>query len=81
MEQNTIYRSPVVCYEISYSNKAYHIDVYVEGFKNSPLDTLHCSLKNFSTDAQSAHRFAKLMSQSAAMPIHIPELAEEFLSA
>ena len=81
MEQSTIYRSPVICYEISHSNNAYHIDVYVDGFKNSTLADMHCALLNFSTESEIAHRFAKLMSQSAALPIHIPELAEEFLSA
>ena len=81
MEQSTIYRSPVVCYEISYSKNAYHIDVYVEGYKNSPLENMHCTLQNFSEDSKSAHSFAKLMAQSAALPVHIPELAEEFLSA
>ena len=80
MEQDNVYHSPVICYEISFSDKAYNIDVYLEGHKNSDSPNLHCEIRNFSEDEEFARRFAFMLSQNAALPIHIPELAEEFLS-
>jgi len=79
--ENTIYYSPIICYEISYSENSYHITVYLKGHKNSKDSALFCELRNFSEDKTEAETFAKSLAENAAMPIHIPELAEEFLSA
>lgn len=79
--KNTIFYSPVVCYEVSYSKNSYHITVYLKGHKRSRDSEHYCELKNFSDDRTKAESFARNLAQNAAMPIHIPELAEEFLSA
>ena len=75
-----IYHSPVICYEVTEDNKSFGIDVYYEKFKNSDNNELCCSLKNFSVTEEKAHLFAIKLAQSSALPLHIPELAEEFLS-
>jgi len=80
MQPNIIYRSPVICYEISKHNNAYQIDVYIDGHKNSLRKDLHCVLKDFSEDESKARHFALVLSQNAALPVHVPELAEEYLS-
>lgn len=80
MEDSIIYRSPVICYEVERHNHSYNISVYLEGFKNSASEKYFCEIKNFSQDETTAREFALLLSQNAALPIHIPELAEEFLS-
>ena len=80
MEESIIYRSPVICYEVSKNGDSYSINVYLEGFRNSDSKNLSCEIKDFSTDESAARHFALILSQSAALPIHIPELAEEFLS-
>ena len=79
--KKTIYYSPVVCYEISHTDNSYHITVYLKGHKHSKDSALFCELKNFSDEKEKAESFARSLAQNAAMPIHIPELAEEFLSA
>ena len=79
--ENSIYYSPVVCYEISQTDKSYHITVYIKGHKHSKDSALFCELRNFSEDKTLAENFVRNLAQNAAMPIHIPELAEEFLSA
>ena len=81
MEKEAIYHSPVICYEVSYSNGAYNLEVYIDGFKGSKSPKLYCRICNFSEDGKNIHNFAQAISQNAALPIHIPELAEEFLSA
>ena len=80
MEQDIVYRSPLILYKVSRRNNSYNIDVYLEGFKSSDNKNYHCEIKNFSADAEKAKTFARILSQNAALPIHIPELAEEFLS-
>lgn len=80
MKKENIYRSPVIYYEIEEDNNSYHLDVYIEGHKNSPLKNLHCKLSDFTNDIERIHCFARNLSENAALPVHIPELAEEFLS-
>ena len=76
---NIIY-SPTICYEISKSSNGYGIDIYLEGHKHSQKPHLHYYLADFSQDRKNAEDFAHYLSANCAMPVHIPELAEEFLS-
>lgn len=80
MEESVIYRSPVICYEVSKNEKAYDISVYMEGYKNSECRNQSCKIKDFSQDRNRALDFALMLSRNCALPIHIPELTEEFLS-
>ena len=75
-----IYRSPVICYEVTEDNNSFCIDVYYEKFRNSDNNELCCRLKNFSSSKEKAHQFAIKLAQNSALPLHVPELAEEFLS-
>lgn len=80
MEKQTIFYSKRICYEIKSLNKSFSIDVYTEGFADSKDNTQHCFIENFCEDIETATAFVKLLSSSCALPVHIPELAEEFLS-
>ena len=80
MEENVIYRSPVICYEVSKNKNSYDISVYLDGYKNAAHKDYFCEIRNFSEDKEKAMGFALNLSKNAALPIHIPELAEEFLS-
>ncbi len=80
MDSEMIYHSPVICYEISKSNKMYQIDVYLQGHKESTDPKFHSILRDFSDNSADAKVFAEHLCANCALPIHIPELAEEFLS-
>ncbi|MBE6738516.1 MAG: hypothetical protein E7566_07710 [Ruminococcaceae bacterium] len=80
MEESVIYRSPIICYEVSKNQNAYDISVYLEGYKNSKCKNHSCEIKDFSEDKTKALDFAFMLSRNCALPIHIPELTEEFLS-
>lgn len=80
MDSEKIYHSPVICYEISKQNKGYQLDVYLQGHKESTDPKLHSTLRDFSDNRESADTFAEYLCASCALPIHIPELAEEYLS-
>ena len=80
MEESVIYRSPVICYEVSKNQEAYDISVYMEGYKNSKSKKHNIEIKGFSEDKSKALDFAFTLSRNCALPIHLPELAEEFLS-
>lgn len=75
-----IYHSPLICYEVTQENNTFGIDVYFSEHKDSQKAEHHCVIKNFSTISEKAHNFARLLSESCALPVHVPELAEEFLS-
>lgn len=72
--------SPVICYDILFSNNSYHIDVYIEGFADSEDPHSHCFVEDLCPDAATAEKFAAYLSENAAMPIHVPELTETFLA-
>lgn len=80
MEESVIYRSPVICYEVSKNRNSYDIHVYLEGHKNSVCKDQSCEIKDFSRERSKALDFALMLSRNCALPIHIPELTEEFLS-
>lgn len=80
METENIYYSPLICYELSYENKSYGIDVYLQGHKNSSDPKLHLTIKDFSQDEAFTRGFLQLISSGCALPVHIPEIAEEYLS-
>ena len=80
MEDYAIYYSPVICYKITRSENSYNLSVYIQGHQNSSDPTLCCTLEDFSDSEEHTRRFALSLAGSAALPIHIPELAEEFLS-
>lgn len=80
MEENTVYYSPVICYEIIPEKNSYHIKVYLNGCQGSKNNELCCELRDFTEDKAKAEAFAEHLAKNAALPIHIPELAEEFLS-
>ncbi len=75
-----IYHSPLICYEVTEENNSFGISVYYSDSKNSEKPELHCVIKDFSTISEKAHTFAKELAKSCALPLHVPELAEEFLS-
>ncbi len=75
-----IYHSPLICYEVTEENNSFGISVYYSDAKNSENPELHCEIKDFSTTSEKAHSFAKELAKSCALPLHVPELAEEFLS-
>lgn len=80
METENIYYSPIICYELSYENSTYGIEVYLQGHKNSDNPQTHLILKDFSKDEAFVRSFLKFVSSGCAMPVHIPEIAEEYLS-
>lgn len=80
MTSEQIYYSPVICYEVTSEAESYSVNVYYDHSKNSADPVLHCTLQDFSADLDTARRFAKLLADNCALPVHAPELAEEFLS-
>ncbi len=80
MTLQQIYYSPLICYEVTEEEGAFGVDVYYSEFKDSEKPELHCIIKNFSETSEKAHSFAKELAKNCALPLHIPELAEEFLS-
>ncbi len=80
MTSQQIYYSPLICYEVTEEENSFGINVYYSKFKNSEKPELHCVIKNFSATSEKAHSFAKVLAESCALPVHVPELAEEFLS-
>ena len=80
MDTEIVFYSPRICYKITRSHKNFNIEVYEEGFANSIDKTRHCFIEDFCCDIETATTFVKHLSSSCAMPVHIPELAEEFLS-
>lgn len=80
METDIIFYSPRICYKIKHSCNNFSIDVYEEGFAHSKDKTRRCFIENFCSDIETATSFVKILSSTCALPIHIPELAEEFLS-
>ena len=81
MEDQIIYYSPVICYEVIPHQNSYSVDVYFQGSKDSDDENLHSFLKDFSEDKETTLNFVISLSKNAALPLHVPELAEEFLSA
>lgn len=80
MDSENIFYSPVICYEVTDGNCGYQIDVYIKGHKHSTDPEFHCILNNFSEDINTAESFARYLSANCALPVHIPEIAEEYLS-
>ncbi len=81
MDTENILYSPVICYEISGSENGYQVDVYLQGHKNCTDPRLHCTLTDFSENEKLTRKFIGYLSASCALPVHIPEIAEEYLSA
>lgn len=80
MTSQKIYHSPLICYEVTQQENSFGINVYFMGSKDACDGELHCEIKNFSNLAEQAHGFAQELAKSCALPVHVPELAEEFLS-
>lgn len=80
MKNIRTYHSPHISYEIYEEDSCYHINAYIENEKNSDNPQRHVLLRNFSRDLETAEIFAKAVSDSAALPVHMEELAESFLS-
>lgn len=80
MNDKTVFTSPRIYYEIETSGSSFNINVYLEGFAQSPDPSAHCRIENFCEDFCKAERFVKAISSSCALPVHMKELAEEFLS-
>ncbi|MGN0453047.1 MAG: DUF6514 family protein [Ruminococcus sp.] len=81
MKRVKVYYSPVICYEIIKSDSQnYSIDCYIEGKTGAGDPNSRCVLEDFSNDMETAEAFTKLLAENGAFPIHVPELAENFLS-
>ncbi len=80
MKAKQIYHSPVICYEVTEENSSYGVSVYYSTHGKSDNPQLCCVIKNLTSNIEKAHTFAKELANSCALPIHVPELAEEFLS-
>lgn len=80
MKDKILFYSPRICYEIEAKENTCNIKVYMEGFETSYDSSLCCTLEDFSENTETATRFIESVSASCALPTHIPQLAEEFLS-
>ncbi len=80
MKTKQVYHSPVICYEVTEEEKSYGINVYFSNHRDSQDPELNCVIKDFTTISEKAHSFAKKLADNCALPVHVPELAEEFLS-
>lgn len=74
------FTSPVIRYEITEENSSFGIKVYYSEHKNSDDPELSCEIKDFSATIDKALSFAEMLARNCALPVHVPELAEEFLS-
>ena len=79
MLENLIFHSPRIFYEIEKEGDSYGINVYFEGFENSEDSSKRCRVKNISRDIKTTAEFVSIISASCALPVHIPELARDFL--
>ncbi|MBQ8001727.1 MAG: hypothetical protein IJ298_11150 [Ruminococcus sp.] len=75
-----IYHSPVICYEVTQEEDSFGISVYYSNHKQSDDPELHCELRQVCNAYDTAHSLVQKLSGSCALPVHIPELVEEFLS-
>lgn len=80
MNSKQVYHSPLICYEVTKEDNSYGINVYFSTHKDSLNRERHCEVKNITPIKEKAHTFAKELAESCALPIHVPELLEEFLS-
>lgn len=74
------YHSPHINYEIVEENSHFHINAYTGDKKDSTDPECHVVLRDFSRDLETAEIFTKAISSAAALPIHLEELADSFLS-
>lgn len=81
MKKISTFHSPSICYEIIEENSFFHINTYIKNSENSENPNSRCLLRNFSKDLETAELFAKVVSSAAALPVHIEELADAFLSS
>ncbi|MBQ4105741.1 MAG: hypothetical protein IJC86_05085 [Clostridia bacterium] len=79
MKHSHGHQAPTINYDVKGDEGAYHIHVYLNGHSDSDNPELCSVIENFSENFETADSFAKLISSYAALPIHIPELAEDFL--
>ncbi len=80
MKKISTFHSPSICYEIIEEDSFFHIKTYLKNSED-PHNPNHVSLiKNFSKSLETAELFTKAVSSAAALPIHMEELAEAFLS-
>lgn len=80
MKEKKILTSPRIFYELETVNNHCNLSVYLEGFADSKDPEVCCKIEDFTEDTQKAVRFIENISHACALPVHIPELAEEFLS-
>ncbi len=80
MKEKLTFYSPRICYEIEILENSCNINIYIEGFENSDDPAQRCELRNFSDSREKSEQFVSFISSSCALPVHIPQLAEEFLS-
>lgn len=80
MKTEQIYHSPIICYEVTEDKNTYGINVYFSTHKGSENRELNCEISNITTLGEKAHAFAKELARNCALPLHVPELLEEFLS-
>lgn len=80
MKKVNVYYSPVICYEITEENEKFSLNAYVIGAAHSDNTNLHVVIKDFTDNRDCAENFVRILSESAALPIHIPEISEAFMS-
>ncbi|MBQ3073779.1 MAG: hypothetical protein IJD19_03770 [Ruminococcus sp.] len=80
MKKVNVYYSPVICYEITEENEMFSLNAYIVGAAHSENTNLHTVIRNFTDKRDRAENFVRILSESAALPIHIPEISEAFMS-
>lgn len=80
MKNGKIYNSAKIIYEIYEHQGEYSLEVYSEGCKDSNNPYEHCKITNMTNELSVIEAFVELISTNCAQPIHIPELAEDYLS-
>ena len=80
MKKVNVYYSPVICYEITEENNIFSLNVYVVGAAHSDDATLHTVIRNFTDRRDRAENLVRILSQGAALPIHVPEISKAFMS-
>lgn len=79
MYEGRIYHSSEIFYEITEENNQYSLEVYEKGFRHSPDPDRCCKIEQVTDSIEEIEKFAQHLAHNCALPIHIPELTEDFL--
>lgn len=65
-----------VVYRVLFKNALYSMECYVEG--NTDKNN-YCYIENITEDEGEAETFLKLISNEKVLPVHVKDIAEDFL--